>query len=126
MSYARKETVSVTTDSGGAATAYSSALNGKISSIHYIADVSIAYANTVDFTITNETTSETIWSESNLSGSAVRRPRAATHGTDASASLFAASGTAVQDKIALADDRVKIVLAQGGNAKAGAFIIVLE
>jgi hypothetical protein len=43
------------------------------------------------------------------------------------AALYAAGGSAVNDLIRLGSgDRVKIVLAQGGNAKVGAFHIVVE
>jgi hypothetical protein len=48
-------------------------------------------------------------------------PRQPTHTTAGAASLYAAGGTAVNDHICLANERVKIVLAQGGSAKAGVF-----
>ncbi len=41
------------------------------------------------------------------------------------AALYASGGTAVNDRIALGRDRVKIAIAQGGNAKSGAFHIVV-
>lgn len=34
-------------------------------------------------------------------------------------------GTAVQDKIAIVNDRIKIVIASGGNAKSGTFHFIL-
>ena len=40
--------------------------------------------------------------------------------------VMPAAGTAVQDKIALAKDRVKIVIASGGNVKTGTFHIVID
>ena len=54
-----------------------------------------------------------------------RRPRQATHTTAGVAALYAGGGSAVLDKIALANDRVKIVIGSGGNAKTGAFHIVM-
>jgi hypothetical protein len=42
------------------------------------------------------------------------------------AAVYAAAGTAVNDRIALGRDRVKIVLAQGGSAKAGVFNILID
>lgn len=41
------------------------------------------------------------------------------------AALYAAAGTAVNDGIAVAKDRIKIVVAQGGNVKSGAFHVVV-
>lgn len=83
------------------------------------------FANGVDFTITSEATGETLWAESNVDASATRAPRQATHGTDGTAALYAGSGTAVLDKIALANTRVKIVVASGGDTKTGTFYVVL-
>ena len=34
-------------------------------------------------------------------------------------------GTAVQDHIAVAQDRIKIVVASGGNTKSGTFTVIL-
>ena len=123
MSFARRLTVTVTTDGAGAATTYSDPIEyGLLSQIRY---VKTDYANGVDFTITSEATGETLWTESDVNSSATRAPRQATHGTDGVASLFAGGGSAVQDKIALSNDRVKIVLAQGGATKTGVFHILL-
>ena len=77
-------------------------------------------------TLTAEATGETIWTEANVNASATRAPRQATHSTAGAAALYAAGGAAVADKIALANDRVKIVIAAGGNAKSGTFFITLE
>jgi hypothetical protein len=115
--------VNVVTAADGSATAYSSYISGKIHSIHY---VKTDFADGVDFAITADRTGEGIWTESNVNAAAVRYPRAATHSTAGVASLFAAGGTAVQAPVALASDRVKIVIAQGGNAKLGAFYILVD
>lgn len=119
----RRFPVTVTTASDGSATAYSPYLSGLIQAIEY---VKTDYANGVDFTITSEATGQTIWTESDVNASKVCLPRAATHSTAGVASLYAAGGTAVQDKIALGRDRVKIVLAQGGATKTGVFHIVVN
>lgn len=123
MSYAERHVVAVTTAADGSATAYSPVLTGKISQIRYVKN---DFATGVDFTITAEATGETIWTESNVDASATRAPRQASHGTDGAAALYAAGGAAVNVPIALANDRVKIVIANGGNAKTGTFHIVME
>jgi hypothetical protein len=92
--------VDVVTAADGSATVYSATVTGVVSQIRYVKDGSNAFSNGVDFTITAEATGENIWVENDVNASATRAPRQATHGTDGSASLYAAAGTAVQDKIA--------------------------
>lgn len=118
----RRFVVPVTTDSGGAATAYTPFLSGYIHEIHYL---KTDFADGVDFTITAEATGETIWTQSDVNAAAVKAPRQATHSTVGVAALYASGGVAVNDRVALGRDRVKIVIAQGGNAKSGAFHIVV-
>lgn len=119
----RKLAVSVTTASDGTATAYSPYFSGKIERVEYVKN---DYANGVDFTMTLEATGEGVWTEANVNASAVRVPRADTHGITGAAALFAAGGTAVQRRIAVGRDRVKIVLAQGGSAKTGVFNFIVS
>lgn len=119
--------ISVTTAADGSATAFvPQRVGGKLHSVHYVADGSNPYANTVDMTITSEATGESLVSRSNVSAGFVTYPRAAVADAAGTASLYAAAGTAVQDRIGLANDRIKIVLAQGGNAKTGAFHFVVD
>jgi hypothetical protein len=122
----RRFKLSVTTAADGSATAYTPRVSGKINSLTYVPDGSNAYATTVDMTITSEATGEAIVSRTDVSAGFTTYPRSNTASAGGVASLFAASGTAVQDKIALGNDRVKIVLAQGGNAKVGVFHILIE
>lgn len=118
----RRFKVDVVTDGSGNATEYSPYLSGYIHEIHYIKN---DFADGVDFTITAEATGETIWTQSDVNAAVVKAPRQATHSNVGVAALYASGGTAVNDRIALGRDRVKIVIAQGGNAKSGAFHIVV-
>lgn len=123
MSYARRLSVSVTTAADGSATAYSEPIDyGQLSQVRYI---KTDFADGSTITITAEATGETLWVESNVNASATRAPRQATHSTAGAVSLFAAGGTAVTDKITVASDRIKIVIASGGNTKTGTFIFLL-
>jgi hypothetical protein len=119
----RRFVVPATTDGSGAAEVYSPRLSGKVVSIRY---VKTDFADGVDFVITAETAGRTIWSEENVNASATRHPRTGTHSTAGAASLYAAAGEAVNDKIALADDRVKIAIASGGDTKTGNFHITVD
>lgn len=122
----RRFVVTVVTASDGSATAYSPYLSGKLAQISYIKAGSGNYTDGVDFTITAEATGETLWTESNVNATKHCRPRGPTHSNVGVASLFASGGEAVNDKIQLGRDRVKIVLASGGDTKTGAFHIVME
>lgn len=119
----RRFIVSVTTAADGSYTGYSPYLSGKIEAIHYI---KTNFTDGVDFTITAEATGETIWTEANVNAAKACFPRGATHSNAGVAALYAAAGTAVLAPIALGRDRVKIVLAAGGNATTGAFHIVVD
>lgn len=123
MSYVQRHVIALTTDAGGDATGYTPVLSGRLSAIHY---VKTDFADGVDFTITSEATGQSLWTDTNVNASEVVAPRQPTHGEDGSASLYAAAGEPVEDKICLANDRVKIVVASGGDTKTGTFHVVLE
>lgn len=126
--YIRKFTVAVTTDSGGDATAYTAAdstgnsaqINGEVISLQY---VKTDFADGVDFTITDETAGQTIWTELNVNAAKTVAPQQATHSTAGVASLYAAAGEPVETPIVVANERIKIVVASGGDTKSGSFII---
>jgi hypothetical protein len=119
----RRFSVTVTSDASGDATAYSPYLSGYLHSIQY---VKTDYTDGVDFTITADATGQGIWTESNVNAAIIKAPRQPTHSQAGVASLYAAGGTAVEDRIALSRDRVKIVIASAGNAKTGAFVITID
>lgn len=122
MGYVRRFPVIVTTAADGSATAFSPTVSGKVSSVRY---VKTDFADGSTFTLTAENTGETIWTESNVNASATRAPRQTTHSTAGVAATFDATHGVV-DQIALANDRVKIVIASGGNVKTGTFHITVE
>ena len=108
------------------ATAYSPYLSGYIESIEYVKAQAASYSDGVDLTVTAEATGEAILSLTDMNASVVKRPRAATHSTAGVAAAYASGGTAVNDRIALSRDRVKIAIAQGGNGKTGTFVITVD
>lgn len=120
---AKRFVVAITTDGSGDGTGYTPVFSGKISTVRY---AKTDYADGVDFTITLEATGETVWTDTNINASETVAPRQATHGTDGAAAVYAAGGSAVMDKIVAAKDRVKIVVASGGDTKSGTFHIVVE
>ena len=118
----RRFVVNVTTAADGSFTGYTPYLSGKLCAIHYL---KTNFTDGVDFTITAEATGETLWTEANVNAAKVCMPRAATHSNVGVASLYAAT-FAVNDQIRLGRDRVKIVIAAGGNATTGQFMVVVE
>lgn len=119
----RRFTVAATGDASGDGTFYTPYLSGFVESIAY---VKTDYADTVDFTITADVTGEGIWTESNLTASTIRHPRAATCSTAGVASVYVAAGSAVLGEIALGRDRVKIVINTAGVSKTGTFIVTVR
>ncbi len=119
----RKFTVSLTTDASGDVTAYTPYLSGLVQQVIY---TKTDFADGVDFTITVEGTGETVWTESNVNAAVAKLPRAATHSTAGVALLYAAGGAAVAGQIAIGRDRIKCVIAQGGNAKTGTLTFLIN
>lgn len=123
MSYASRETVVVTTDASGDGTSYSAVITGKIKTIVY---VKTDFADTVDFAITLEGTGEGLWSEDNITASTVRAPRQPCHSQVGAALHYNdADDCPVVDHIVATNDRVKIVVANGGDTKAGTFYVIV-
>jgi accessory colonization factor AcfC len=122
MPYAERHVIPVTTAADGSATVYSPVVTGPVSAIHY---VKTDFANGVDFSITVEATGQNLWVETNVDAAKVVAPRQPTHDQAGAALLYAAAGLPVEAPIHLANDRVKIVIASGGNVKTGTFHIVI-
>jgi len=121
-----RHTVTVTTIADGSATAYTTnPVRGRVLSIQYVKPVSGNFTDGVDFTITGETTGQGLWTETNVNASAQRAPRQPTHDNAGAASLFAAGGEPAEDYYVLVDERVKIVIASGGDTKTGTFHITV-
>lgn len=125
MARSRKFTVTATSDGSSVGTHYTPFLTGYVESVQYVKDGTTPYTDGVDFTITLEATGEDVWVDTNINASEVVRPRAATCSTAGVASLYAAAGAAVNDRIAMSRDRIQIVLAQAGASKTGTFVITV-
>lgn len=124
MPKTRKFTVVAPSDGSQVGTHYTPYVSGYIESVQYVKDGTTPYTDGVDFTITLDATGEDVWVDTNINASETVRPRAATCTTAGVAALYAATG-AVNDRIALGRDRVKIVLASAGASKTGTFIITV-
>lgn len=119
--------VSVTTDASGDVTGYTDQqVNGEILAVRYVPPGASPLDTGADVTITGADSGTPIITITNLGTSAVSyAPRQATHSVAAAAALYAAGGAAVNDRIAIAGELIKIVVAQGGNALTGKFHITV-
>lgn len=119
--YLSRHEVTVTTNASGDGTGYTSGITeGLIRAIRY---VKTDYANGVDVTITCEVSGQAIltWTDQNSSDTSY--PRAATNDVIDAASLYASGGEPVETLIPVANERIKVVVAQGGDTKTGTFHI---
>ena len=120
MSYIQRHDVAVTTSTGGSATAYSPVVMGKVAAVVYTSGGASGFASTADIAVTTETTGQNIWTQSNVTASVVKYPVT-------TAQVPAGTNSSLTEKqIPVADERIKIVIAQGGNAKVGTFTVVIE
>lgn len=111
-----RQTVTALTIADGTGTVFSQPIKGRIVAVHY---TKVDFAAGVDFTITNETNGQGIWTESDVDASTSVYP---TQLDDDQVGVVRATVS----PIILVDERVKIVIASGGNVKTGTFVIVSE
>jgi hypothetical protein len=120
--------VDIITDAAGACTAKTQMpVNGKIEQIYYTPDPSTPLATGADIVVTGDSSGMAIVSKLNIGTAAFAlAPRQPTHAVaDGSAATY--DGTRpVLDKIALAGEKIKFVVAQGGNTLSGRFDIVVS
>lgn len=119
--YAERHTVTLTTDANGAATGFTPVVTGRVLGIRYVKD---DFANGVDFTITAEATGENLWIEENVNASKSVYPRAQVHDLAGVGRTYDGTRT-VGEPVTIANDRVKIAIAQGGNTKSGTFHVLI-
>jgi hypothetical protein len=119
--YIERHSVAITTAADGSATAYSPVVTGRVLAIRYVKDT---FDNGIDFTVTVENTGEAIWAQSDVNASATVYPRVGVH--DAVGVAATTDGTRLlRDYVHVSQDRIKIVVAQGGNVKAGTVIVIV-
>ena len=116
--YVTRHRVTVGPTAAGAATGYTDIANGYILAIRY---TKVDFSNGVDFDVTLESSGVVVWDQDNVNATATVYPRAATHDTAGAAALYAAGGTAVTDRIPVAQERIAIAVSSAGNNTTGTF-----
>lgn len=121
--FAQQETITVTTDASGNATAFTA--NDYSGVVRAVVYTKVGFSNGSTFTITGNTSGQTIWTQTGVNASTTVCPKQATHSTAGVAALYAAAGTAVNADVVLASEKIKIVISGGGNAVTGTFCFVV-
>src|SRR4051812_44395109 len=114
---AERYRVTPVTDGSGNATYYSPNVSGRIHSVSYL---KVDFTDGVDFTVTLERTGQSLWTETNINATETVYPVA-----PANKAADGAASTLSEVPVIAVNDRVKIVIAQGGSAHSGNFDIVV-
>ena len=112
--------VAVVTDAEGDATAYTPALNGMVRSVRYIKPNSGGLDVGSDIDIVTDKGAVVVWDKDDLAASAVIYPMVQAQdntGADVVGSYA---------PIPVCDERIKITVANGGDALAGTFEFIIE
>ncbi len=113
-------TVNVTTDDQGDAVAYSPQCNGLVRTVEYIKPTPDGLDAATDIDIIADVSGAVIWTNDDLSASKVIHPLAPAQ-DNTGADLAGAYAP-----ICLADERIKITVANGGNTLSGQFVFTIE
>lgn len=112
------ETVTVTTDGSGDATAYTTqSYMGMVMQVTY---TKTDFSDGVDFDLTGKNTGVVVWSEDNVNATATRSPTQQAH-LNSDGSVVAGSTRPVF----VVGEPIQIVVANGGASKTGRFTVVV-
>jgi hypothetical protein len=117
--YIERHDVTLTTIADGSATAYTPVVTGRVLQVRYVPAGSSPLDTNADLTVTGEVSGVAIAALTNIGTSAFTKvPRHATHGVTGAALVYAAAD-AVAEPVYVAGERIKTVVAQGGNVTSG-------
>jgi len=121
-------TVAITTAADGSATGYTPPVSGLVRAISYVPHATTPLDTGADIVVSGNTSGIAILTKANIGLAAVQwHPRAPTVAVaDGAALVYIASGQAVCDLIPVADEAIKIVVANGDAAKSGTFYFFVD
>jgi hypothetical protein len=120
--FVERHDITLAVDGSGNGTFFSPApVNGGcVQQVRYVPDGTNPLATGAVVTITGEETGLPILTVTGIGTvAATFAPRQPTHSQAGAANLFASGGTAVDDRIAIAGERLKVTVSGGGVSKAG-------
>jgi hypothetical protein len=118
--HASRQTITVTTAADGSATVYSTNVTGRLVSLRYVKDETTPWDNGGGITVTGETTGLAILIAANVNATTTWYPM-----VPASKAADGTASTLTEQSPVLVNERVKIVVASGGNAKVGSFFLTV-
>lgn len=119
--YAERHAVALTTNGSGDATGYTPVVSGRVLGVRY---AKTDFANGVNFTITAEATGEAILTLTDQNASGTFYPRSQVHGPTGTGLTLDGTRTA-SEPVVVANDRVKVVVAAGGDTKTGTVHVLI-
>lgn len=116
--------VAVTTDASGAASEVAPyPVNGRVLQMRYTPDPTDPLDTGADLTVTLNESGVAVLTKANIGVAAFTSvPRQQVHkASDGSNAVYAAAGEPLLDYVYCGGERLKVAIAQGGNAKKGTF-----
>lgn len=126
--FVEKRTIALVGSADGTGTFYSEPVHqGKVLSVTYTKDATNPLTSgTADITVTDEATGQAILTITDAAATATYAPRQAVIVNTSGAALVYSAGNPVQDFIYLAGTRIKVAIAQAGDAtKVGTITVLL-
>jgi hypothetical protein len=125
MAYVERHAFDVVTSASGAFTGYSPVITGQIAQYRYVPSTN-NMASTADLDIVGEVTGLIIADQDNIGLSAfTKAPRGPVHDVAGVGRAYSSAAplSVVTDIIRVANERLKLTIAQGGDTKNGKFYI---
>lgn len=119
----RLSRITVLTDASGNATVYSDAFSGVVLGIKVTRGTLTSGA--VDVTVTVDGTAQPVVTLTNIAADTWIYPRVPVQDEAGANALFAAGGTSLREPVPVSADRLKFVVAQGGNALTGSIDVLI-
>ena len=117
----RRYDVALTTIADGSVTAYTPLVSGRVLAVLY---KKTDFADGVGAVVSTELSAKTILTTTNMNASATHMPRLPVQDEAGADALYAATYK-IREPLVVSDDRVKIVIASGGNIKTGTMSIIM-
>ena len=114
--YVQKQTIALKGSVTGAGDFYSEVVSGKILSVTYTKHATAPLEATTDITITVEGTAQAVLTLTDQNATATWAPRQVVITNTSGAALLYSTSNPVEDYIFMANDRVKVSIAQAGAA----------
>lgn len=122
--FVKRHDVTIVTDGSGDGTGYTEIIPyGEIKQVRYAKAGSGNYSDGVDIVVSLNDTGVIVWDEDDVNASGTRCPQQASHlNTTGAAATYDGTRAALRP-IVVAGEKIKIVVASGGDTKTGTFYI---